>query len=70
MHTDIQQATTNGLQIQEVGDFEALNCIPAQNLIRSLQIHLTTEPPISCSCYFGLFFYCSSKKSSSTCFIS
>jgi len=24
----------NGLQVQEVGDFEAQNCLPPQNLIR------------------------------------
>jgi len=43
----------NVLQLQEVGDFEALNCLPAQNLIPSTtcpdssgKLHLTTEPPI------------------------
>jgi len=36
----------NGLQLQEVGDFEALNCLPPQNLIRSTKLHLTTESPI------------------------
>ena len=40
----------NGLQLQEVGDFEALNCLPALNLKRSTKLHLTTEPPISCRC--------------------
>ena len=40
----------NVLQLQEVGDFEALNCLPALNLIRSTKLHLTTEPPISCRC--------------------
>jgi len=34
----------NGLQLQEVGDFEALNCLPALNLIRSTKLHLSTEP--------------------------
>jgi len=43
------QMVANGLQLQEVGDFEALNCLPPQNLIRSTKLHLTTEPPISCS---------------------
>jgi len=52
--------THNGLQLQEVGDFEALNCLPVRNevkaglpplnLIRSTKLHLTTEPPISCRC--------------------
>jgi len=47
----------NGLQLQEVGDFEALNCLPPQNLIRSTKLHLTTEPPISCRrCYKLVFF--------------
>jgi len=32
----------NGLQLQEVGDFEAQNCLPALNLIRSTKLHLTT----------------------------
>jgi hypothetical protein len=44
---------TNGLQLQEVGDYEAQNCLPALHLIRSTNVHLTTEPPISCS-VFGL----------------
>jgi len=39
------------LQLQEVGDFEAPNCLPPLNLIRSTKLHLTTEPPISCSTY-------------------
>jgi len=41
----------NGSQLQEVGDFEALNCLPPQNLIRSTKLHLTAEPPIFCSIY-------------------
>jgi len=47
-----------GWQLQEVGDSEALNCLPPQNLIGntkhnpdSYRDHLTTEPPISCSIY-------------------
>ena len=35
------------LRLQEVGDFGAQNCLPALNLIRSTNVHLTTEPPIS-----------------------
>ena len=45
------------LQLQEVGDFEAQNCLPPQNLIRSTKLHLTTEPPIGGTvaswCSFG-----------------
>ena len=37
----------DGLQLQEVGDFEALNFLPALNLIRGTKLHLTNEPPIS-----------------------
>ena len=44
------------LQLQEVGDFEAQNCLPALNLIRSTKLHLTTEPPISCRCCYRLAF--------------
>ena len=40
----------NVWQLQEDGDFEALNCLPPLNLIRSTKLHLTTEPPISCRC--------------------
>ena len=40
----------NGLRLQEVGDFEALNYLPPMNLIRSTKLQLTTEPPISCRC--------------------
>jgi hypothetical protein len=34
----------NGLALGEEADFEALNCLPALNLIRSTKLHLTTEP--------------------------
>ncbi len=34
----------NGLRLKEVGDFEALSCLPAMNLIRSTKFHLSTEP--------------------------
>ena len=44
----------NVLRLQEVGDFEALNCLPPMNLIRSTKLQLTTEPPISCRCCYGL----------------
>ena len=46
----------NGLQLQEVGDFEALNCLQPQNLIRSTKLHLTTEPPIYCRCCYAFGF--------------
>jgi len=34
---------TNGLAFGEEADFEALNCLPALNLIRSTKLHLSTE---------------------------
>jgi hypothetical protein len=34
----------NGLALGEEADFEALNCLPALNLIRSTKLHLSTEP--------------------------
>jgi hypothetical protein len=34
----------NGLALGEEADFEALNCLPALNLIRSTKLQLTTEP--------------------------
>jgi hypothetical protein len=34
----------NVLALIEEADFEALNCLPALNLIRSTKLHLTTEP--------------------------
>ena len=43
--------------LQEVGDYEALNCLPALNLIRSTGLHLTTEPPIFCRCCYKLWFF-------------
>jgi hypothetical protein len=33
-----------GLVLGEEADFEALNCLPALNLIRSTKLHLSTEP--------------------------
>ena len=51
------------LQLQEVGDFEAQNCLPALNLIRSTKLHLTTEPPISCRCYYSQLYSFAIKKS-------
>jgi len=34
----------NGLALGEEADFEAQNCLPALNLIRSTKLHLSTEP--------------------------
>jgi len=34
----------NVLALGEEADFEALNCLPAPNLIRSTILHLSTEP--------------------------
>ena len=34
----------NGLAVGEEADFEALNCLPALNLIRRTNLHLCTEP--------------------------
>jgi hypothetical protein len=34
----------NGLALGEEADFEALNCLPAMNLIRSTKLQLSTEP--------------------------
>jgi len=43
----------NGLQLKEVGDFEALNCLIALNLMKSTKLHLTAELPIYCRCCCG-----------------
>ena len=49
----------DGLQLQEVGDFEALNCLTALHLIRSTKLDLTTEPPLLGRCCYSSFFYSS-----------
>ncbi|MDX2174443.1 MAG: hypothetical protein SFY56_15175, partial [Bacteroidota bacterium] len=36
--------TYNVLALGEEADFEALNCLPALNLLRSTRFQLTTEP--------------------------
>ena len=44
----------NGLALGEEADFEALNCLPALNLIRRTKLHLSTEPaflPNACVCH-------------------
>lgn len=51
-------AQSDGLQLQEVGDYRDENCLHPLNLIQSTKHHLTTEPPISCRCcyWFGILF--------------
>jgi hypothetical protein len=48
--------THNVLQLQEVGDYEDENCLPPLSLTRSTKLLLTTEPPISFRCCYGLVF--------------
>lgn len=50
--------TYNGLQLQEVGDFEDESSLPPLNLLCSSELHVTTEPPISCRCCYVPFFCC------------
>jgi len=42
---------TNGLALGEEAEFEALNCLPALNLIRSTKLQLNTEPAFLPSTY-------------------
>ena len=47
------RVTHNVLALGEEADFEALNCLPALNLIRGRNLHLSTEPaflPNACAC--------------------
>jgi hypothetical protein len=47
----------NVLALGEEADFEAQNCLPALNLIRSTKLHLSTEPAfLPNACYQQLFF--------------
>jgi len=48
----------NVLALGEEADFEALNCLPALNLIGSTKLHLSTEPAfLPNACYaFALLF--------------
>jgi hypothetical protein len=49
----------NVLALGEEADFEALNCLPAQNLIRSTKLHLSTEPAfLPNACYAVGFLLC------------
>jgi hypothetical protein len=49
---------TFGLALGEEADFEALNYLPALNLIQSTKLHLSTEPAfLPNACYrFGVLF--------------
>jgi len=50
----------NVLALGEEADFEALNCLPALNLMRSTTLHLSTEPAfLPNACYLPFFFLCS-----------
>jgi len=47
----------NGLALGEEADFEAQNCLPALNLIRSKKLHLSTQPAfLPNACYRAFFF--------------
>src|SRR5690606_14769901 len=46
----------NGLTLCSEADFEALNCLPAQNLIRSTKLHLSTEPAFLPNACYLLYF--------------
>jgi hypothetical protein len=47
----------NGLALGEEADFEALNCLPALNLIQSTKFHLSTEPAfLPNACYSQFLF--------------
>ena len=39
----------NGSWLGEGGEYEAQNCLPAPHLMRSTNVQLTTEPPLSLS---------------------
>jgi hypothetical protein len=51
--------TANGFGLGEEADFEALNCLPALNLIRSTKLHLSTEPAfLPNACYAFVVLRC------------
>ena len=53
----LPEHAANGLRLCEEADFEALNCLPALNLIRSTKFQLTTEPAfLPNACYVPYFF--------------
>jgi hypothetical protein len=47
----------NVLALGEEADFEALNCLPALNLIRSTKLHLSTEPAFLPNACYSQFFW-------------
>jgi len=47
----------NGLALGEETDFEALNCLPALNLIRRTKLNLSTEPAFLPNACYGSFFF-------------
>jgi len=49
----------NVLALGEEADFEALNYLPARNLIRSTKLHLSTEPTFLLNACYGLVFFIS-----------
>jgi hypothetical protein len=49
----LKETFADDWQLQEVGDFEAQNCLPVLNLIRSTKLHLTTEPRIFVGAVMG-----------------
>ena len=63
--------SANGLALGEEADFEALNYLPALNLIRSTKLHLRIEPAfLPNACYSQWFlFYDVYSVSSSTKFL-
>jgi len=40
----VRKLTANGLALGEEADFEALDFLPPQNLIRRTKLHTSTEP--------------------------
>ena len=49
--------TANGLQLQEVGNFEALNCLSALNLIQSTKLHLPLNRQFLVAAVSGSLFF-------------
>ena len=47
--------TANGLQIAEGGEYEALNLIKPQMMIRINTVQFTTTPPLLAMCCYTLF---------------
>jgi hypothetical protein len=47
----------NGLQLTEVGDYEAKNLIQKQMFIRRNNVEVTTDPPILVRCCYKLIHF-------------